>query len=976
MDSALFYWTIPFLTLLVSILVSYRLGYFFRGETSGRGPFFAGALLLLSSIIWFSIVNLSDYSTWFVTSAYPIIEVIHFLAFITGFILLTIGLVFYADFWQSKKEELKSQEQKLTLLSELQKDAREPYHLMELFNIALKDIVSRLEETSGAIFLFNKNQKQLVLASTAGLSKQETASLEQYPIGQNVITQAIELADPIISGEFHFVTRDKNILESKFKSTLILPLISGQDKIGAIVLLSEESQFFSNSEIRFLGPIAEWLAEKVKSTRLTRELSLLKKDSEERVTLQKELNQRLIKATDSLTRQDAVSSFCTALEGVADSATVHLIGLLNGSLHFFGGSEPLMDLSENYKTALLEALDKKKPLIINQESESEDGRTFITKSTLIIPSSNEQNFHALMLTKESNPFRISDEEIKNLESYANLAKVILHQSELRRINISRRKGFEKVVQLLRFDIVADFISDPTFFNNHIFNALPPKTNTITAIKNEVGVYQVIDAHASADLDLSNIRFLPTEGVIGDVTASMKPLFVYGRTKIESALESLDTQNRSAMQSVFGEKGRPQFLAFCPLFDLSGIVGLSILAMYGVSEEEKGEWEKLLTLASGLYSVRLTINQLRKKKVEVVNVDSAQQSKLGETVNRLNNHLSAIIGNAELITLREDITGDIKNHFQTIINETELAAQYLKDALGKFSTSDGTVSIPKQKSLNSIIEDLLNKNHISDRTFLYGGSPREIVTKFNDDRPIEIAEDIIISLLQETLNRFASTMDDDDIITIKTYVHGKYCYCDISRHHKNFPAVDDVSRFGEYKTAAEIVSLRPTDRFLEHIRNENCFYTYDKLSVNPSYLSFKFPTGSLKLQKSEPVDKIKILAIDDQTVILDLIKAMCLSLGYNIDLAENGEIGEKLALENDYDLILTDLAMPGKSGIEVATVVHREKPHIPILLITGWEVDLSDEKLNLAGISKVLYKPFRIEQLTEEIQSFFHAKSQS
>ncbi|KAA3634546.1 MAG: response regulator [Calditrichaeota bacterium] len=326
-------------------------------------------------------------------------------------------------------------------------------------------------------------------------------------------------------------------------------------------------------------------------------------------------------------------------------------------------------------------------------------------------------------------------------------------------------------------------------------------------------------------------------------------------------------------------------------------------------------------------------------------------------------------------MRDDITGDIRNHFQTIINETELAAQYLKDALGKFSSSKGDVTTIKQTSFHSIIEDLLNKNHISDRTFLYGGSPREIVTKFNDEHSIEIADDIVISLFQETLNRFASTMDEDDIITIKTYLHGNYYYCDISRHHKNFPAVDDVSRFGEYKTAAEIVSIRPTDRFLEHIRNENCFYTYDKLSVNPSYLSFKFPTGSLKAQKSEPVDKLKILAIDDQTVILDLIKAMCLSLGYSIDLAENGEIGEKMALENDYDLILTDLAMPGKSGIEVATEVHRQKPQIPIILITGWEVDLSDEKLNQAGISKVLYKPFRIEQLTEEIQSFFHSKSQ-
>ena len=77
----------------------------------------------------------------------------------------------------------------------------------------------------------------------------------------------------------------------------------------------------------------------------------------------------------------------------------------------------------------------------------------------------------------------------------------------------------------------------------------------------------------------------------------------------------------------------------------------------------------------------------------------------------------------------------------------------------------------------------------------------------------------------------------------------------------------------------------------------------------------------------------------------------------------------MAENKSYDLILTDLAMPGISGIDVARKIRVHNPNLPIILITGWEVNLSEEELTLAGISKVLYKPFRIEQLIEIMQSY-------
>ena len=81
----------------------------------------------------------------------------------------------------------------------------------------------------------------------------------------------------------------------------------------------------------------------------------------------------------------------------------------------------------------------------------------------------------------------------------------------------------------------------------------------------------------------------------------------------------------------------------------------------------------------------------------------------------------------------------------------------------------------------------------------------------------------------------------------------------------------------------------------------------------------------------------------------------------------------MALSEKFDIILTDLAMPGLSGLELAREVKKKYAHIPIILITGWEVNLDKAQLEVAGILEVLYKPFRLEQLTDIINNIVNSQ---
>lgn len=79
--------------------------------------------------------------------------------------------------------------------------------------------------------------------------------------------------------------------------------------------------------------------------------------------------------------------------------------------------------------------------------------------------------------------------------------------------------------------------------------------------------------------------------------------------------------------------------------------------------------------------------------------------------------------------------------------------------------------------------------------------------------------------------------------------------------------------------------------------------------------------------------IKILVVDDEERIRRLLKMYLEREEYIIDEAENGDMALSKALDNDYDLILLDIMMPGKDGIEVCREL-REKKTTPIIMLTA------------------------------------------
>jgi CheY-like chemotaxis protein len=138
---------------------------------------------------------------------------------------------------------------------------------------------------------------------------------------------------------------------------------------------------------------------------------------------------------------------------------------------------------------------------------------------------------------------------------------------------------------------------------------------------------------------------------------------------------------------------------------------------------------------------------------------------------------------------------------------------------------------------------------------------------------------------------------------------------------------------------------------------------DEMAGRSLTLRFPIPRSAKKGWKKS----LKILAIDDQEIIRDLLVNMFGSAGHEVTTAERGEEGIAKFKIQRFDLVVTDLSMPDLSGWEVAREVKKLRPDMPVVLITGWGQNLDEEKLKESGVDRIVAKPFRIEQLMKTVE---------
>lgn len=110
-----------------------------------------------------------------------------------------------------------------------------------------------------------------------------------------------------------------------------------------------------------------------------------------------------------------------------------------------------------------------------------------------------------------------------------------------------------------------------------------------------------------------------------------------------------------------------------------------------------------------------------------------------------------------------------------------------------------------------------------------------------------------------------------------------------------------------------------------------------------------------------------MAVDDEETILNLIVELLQDLGYAPVSANRGD--SALALiqpAHPLDLLITDIRMPGMSGVELAQRIRLERPELPVIFVTGYATEFQASDQCLPDRTALLTKPFSLDALAKTV----------
>jgi len=113
-------------------------------------------------------------------------------------------------------------------------------------------------------------------------------------------------------------------------------------------------------------------------------------------------------------------------------------------------------------------------------------------------------------------------------------------------------------------------------------------------------------------------------------------------------------------------------------------------------------------------------------------------------------------------------------------------------------------------------------------------------------------------------------------------------------------------------------------------------------------------------------KRHILVVDDEPFVCDAVKMMLNFDGHVVETANNGQEALALFDKGNFDVVITDFAMPNMKGDELAAAIKARSPNQPVVMITAYAEMLQASGNPLKGVDCVISKPFLLENLREAI----------
>ncbi|HEY1982657.1 MAG TPA: response regulator [Xanthobacteraceae bacterium] len=459
-------------------------------------------------------------------------------------------------------------------------------------------------------------------------------------------------------------------------------------------------------------------------------------------------------------------------------------------------------------------------------------------------------------------------------------------------------------------------------------------------------------------------------------------------------------NRASLQAIQGQLEDVVGLPYWETPWFSGTPGMPELVRQAVSRAAAGENVEeavVLNLPTGERTFDMALRPVRNGNGEVVGIvpeatettqrlkaeQALRQSQKMEAIGQLtgglahdfNNLLTAVLGNLDLIRSRSaEVTVQrwADNAFKAAERGSKLTSQLL--AFSRTQKLD-TVAIDINGLVNGMHE-LLNQSlggSVTVETVLTASLPRAL----GDINQLELA------ILNLAINS-RDAMPEGGTLVIATAIapdDANYILLSVADTGTGMPPEVIARAFDPFFTT------KPTGRgtglglsqVYGVVRQAGGDVAIESKPGKGTKVTIRLPRAAddapterrVDAETTAPAASAKLLLIDDDNDVRDIVGGVLSELGYEVRQASNGEVALATLAEFAPDLLVVDFAMPGMNGAEVVTMARRLNPKLKILFLSGFA---DSEALEVAlGGAPLLRKPFRPLELAAAVRSALDAQ---
>ncbi len=344
----------------------------------------------------------------------------------------------------------------------------------------------------------------------------------------------------------------------------------------------------------------------------------------------------------------------------------------------------------------------------------------------------------------------------------------------------------------------------------------------------------------------------------------------------------------------------------------------------------------------------------------------------------NNALAAILGNTQLLlyTAKDQETKETLRTIAKVAQDSAHTVRRLQDFTKK-RVSQELSSV----DVNSIIKDSIEitkpkwKDEAQSK-----GVPIEIVSTFEEIPPVPGNDSELRGVLTNMILNAIEAMPEGGKIEISTSTKKRGVIIQISDTGIGIAEEAREKIFEPFYTTKPFTNtglgLSMSYGIIKRFGGE--IEVVSELGYGTTF-TIILPVGEAAIDEAVSPQTIKqgrqarILVIDDEEVVRSVLSRTLANFHHQVTLAADGEKGVQLFQEGKYDMVLTDLGMPGMSGWEVCRMIKKISPDTPVGMITGWGAEMSQSKMDEYGLDFLISKPFDLNQILNVVAETMESK---